>query len=358
MPRGGRGEAGRRGQQPVWKGRESFRYAEIKRLQQLFPLSDDFSLPNPQITLPISDIDNSQWMASLRNHLSKLSGRKIINLVTSNTLYQDVLLNWLISATVRSRLELDSILVVAMDGSLDTRLRSHGIPCVYVPLLRLVHKDTNFTKPFEKVMMLRLSVMRIISHWGFDVHNYDTDAVLLRNPQPLYNRFIDSDIIGSVGRIPDHLMMKWGITICIGVVIIRSNHLTEQYWQAMSGACVSSQDDQEKLNCGLDVLNMTWDNARANQNITTVHGQCGNGLKVTVLPFSHICRLATCDPSQRDSYAIWHKGGSRSRREKLKGSRDGRTWFLRYKWNSIETASNLQGTKWLESICYWQATHT
>ena len=310
-----------------------------------------------QITCPLSDIDNSQWMANLRRHLSTLSGRiKVINMVTSNLQYQDVLLNWLISAVVRSGLEVDSVLVIAMERSLQARLAQRGIPSVYVPLFKLLKRDTNFTKEFDKVMMLRLAVMRLINHWGFDVHNYDTDAVLLRDPQPLYDQLITSDIISSVGRIPPDLMAQWGITICIGVVIIRSNQRTEQYWQAIPGVCVSSLDDQEKLNCGLKALNVTWENAGSNQNTTTVHGRCVNRLNVDVLPFSQICRQTHCDPEKRGSYYIWHKGGSRTRRDKLKGSRDGRTWFLRYKWSKI--SNDLRGRDWLDSIAYWEVTHT
>ena len=309
-----------------------------------------------QITLSLEEIERSQWVASLRRHLASLAGQKVINLVSSNSQYQDVLLNWLISAVVRSRLDLKSILVISMDLPLHMRLTNRGIPTVFVPLYRLIRRDTNFTKPFDRVMMLRLSVMSLISHWGFDVHNYDTDAVLLRDPQPLYDHFPAVDIIGSVGKIPTNLWEKWNVTICIGVVIFRASPLVHEYWQAVSKACTSSLDDQEKLNCGLDALDIIWDNARDNQNTTVISGRCKNGLEVRILPFGDICRLATCDPAQRDSYYIWHKGGSRTRKEKLRGARDGRTWFLRYQWSQI--GNQLRGSEWLSSIAYWQVTHS
>ena len=295
-------------------------------------------------------------MTSLRKHLANRAGRNIINLVTSNSQYQDVLLNWLISAVVRSRIDLQSVLVVSMDLPLHMRLTSRGIPSVNVPLYKIIRRDTNFTKPFDRVMMLRLTVMRVLSNWGFDVHNYDTDAVLLRDPQPLYDQFPDVNIIGSVGRIPAHLMTKWGITICIGVVIIRGSPLVEQYWEAMSKSCESSLDDQEKLNCGLEGLGMKWDNPNSNQNTTVVSGRCETGLEVRVLPFRDICRLATCDPTHRGDYYVWHKGGSRTRRDKLKGSREGHTWFLRYQWNKID--NDLIGREWLDSIAYWNVTRS
>lgn len=388
-------------------------------LRQLFPLRPGFSFPQPAVTLPPSEVDNATWMADLRRYLSSLSGRRV-NMVTSNIQYQDVLLNWLISAIVRSTLPLRSVLVICMDRPLHILLSYRGIASVYIPTHELLLKEANFTTGFQRVMMLRLAVMRLLNHWGYDAHNYDTDAVLLRDPQPLYDGLGSSDIIGSVGRIPDDLMAEWGITICIGVVIIRSNERTgqegrehgvcvsvssvtirsswfqsftfplclsfaslcssflpslsqslpplpllppflplppsEAYWQAMPTVCPSSLDDQEKLNCALKALHITWDNADTDQTTTTVRGRCRNGLEVSILPYCHICRQTNCDPSRRSSYYIWHKGGFRSRRQKLKGSREGNTWFLRYKWYKID--NELQGQEWLSSIAYWEVTHT
>lgn len=292
----------------------------------------------------------------MRRHLSTLGKSKRINMVTSNSIYQDVLLNWLISAAVRSQLPLQSILVISLSQSLHTKLVERKIPSVYIPYFSLLRRGINFTQDFEKVMMLRLAVMRLLNHWGFDVHNYDTDAVLLKDPQPLYDRFAESDIIGSVGKIPRNLMAFWGITVCIGVVILKSNPHTEVYWQRVSTICLSSHDDQEKLNCGLKALRITWDKAHSNHNTTVVEGKCSSGLTVSILPYDYICRLDTCDPTRRSDYYIWHKGGTRSRREKLKGSREGQTWFLRYKWNKIK--NRLTGIRWLESIAYWEVTHS
>ena len=137
---------------------------------------------------------------------------------------------------------------------------------------------------------------------------------------------------------------------------IPSLPVSEAYWQAMSSSCPSSHDDQEKLNCALHTLHITWVNARGNQTTNTVHGQCRNRLRVSILPYQLICRQTNCDPQRRGSYYIWHKGGSRSRRQKLKGSRDGGSWFLRYKWYKIQ--NQLQGHDWLASIAYWGVTHS
>lgn len=130
----------------------------------------------------------------------------------------------------------------------------------------------------------------------------------------------------------------------------------EQYWNAMPTICTDSFDDQEKLNCGLKALGIRWTNNESNYQTTTVHGTAANGLHVSILPYDDICRQTTCDPAMRQRYYIWHKGGHRRRREKLKSAREGRTWFLRYGWSSIR--SNLTGVQWLSSIAYYMTTHS
>ena len=69
--------------------------------------------------------------------------------------------------------------------------------------------------------------MRFINHWGFDAANYDTDAIVLRNPEPLYyEQYRDSDFIGSYGHFPPDIKQEWGIAVCTGAVMIRSSICT------------------------------------------------------------------------------------------------------------------------------------
>ena len=124
----------------------------------------------------------------------------------------------------------------------------------------------------------------------------------------------------------------------------------------MNSVCEESFDDQEKLNCGLKVLNIKWFNNDSSYQNTTVTGITKNRLKVSILPYDDICRQLTCLPEMRSRYYIWHKGGHRQRRDKVRYAKDGQTWFLRYHWNSI--LNNYTGVKWLQSIAYYMATHS
>lgn len=194
-------------------------------LEKKFPFQTKFSFPQPLAVKRREHIAQEQWVQDLRLLLSNVKSRQVA-LVTSNIQYIDILLNWLISATVRSGMPLGSIVVVSLDRSLHHLLQSKAIPSVYLPPYSLLNPNAYFSVPFERVMMIRLAVMRIINHFGFDVANYDTDAIILRDPRPVYANFSNYDIIGSVGKIPEDLVKEWGITICIGVVVIKASHKT------------------------------------------------------------------------------------------------------------------------------------
>ena len=66
--------------------------------------------------------------------------------------------------------------------------------------------------------------MRFLNHWGYDVANYDVDAIVARNPEPLYyDTFKDSGVIGSHGNFPSWIGDTWGgSTICGGAFMIKS----------------------------------------------------------------------------------------------------------------------------------------
>ena len=197
-------------------------------LEKRFPFQTKFSFPQPLAVKHREHIAQAQWVQDLRRLLSNVKSRQV-SLVTSNIQYTDILLNWLISATVRSGVPLGSIIVVSLDRSLHQLLQKKAIPSLYLPPFSLLNPNAYFSVPFERVMMIRLTVMRIINHFGFDVANYDTDAIILRDPRPLYVSLAKYDIIGSVGKIPEDLVNEWGITICIGVVVIRASQRTGEF---------------------------------------------------------------------------------------------------------------------------------
>ena len=205
-----------------------------KENSQMSPSTSDgftsghaFSLPVPFATLPLGRILQTQWMKELRDYLGSLKPHSgPITLVSSDYKYREVLLNWLISALVRVDTPLSNVLVLSLDPSLHTLLRGRGFACIHIPPESLCPALTaNLTShvAFKQVHVLRLTVMRFLNHWGFDVANYDTDAIIMKNPEPLYyQKYGGSDFIGSYGHFPHEMQREWGLAVCIGVVMIKS----------------------------------------------------------------------------------------------------------------------------------------
>ncbi len=191
-----------------------------------FPFQGDFSFPQPKVTRSLEHISRSPWVTDLRYYLSTYNSSREISLVTSNSKYTDVLLNWLIAATVKSGIPTKSILVISLDATIHRLMLVKQFCSILVPPWTVIAKGVSFSQPFEEVMMTRLAVMRIINHFGHNFVMYDSDAVILKDPQPLYDALPYEDIIGSVGKIPYDLAAAWGITICIGVVLVRSSPKT------------------------------------------------------------------------------------------------------------------------------------
>ena len=62
-----------------------------------------------------------------------------------------------------------------------------------------------------------------MSHWNYDVVMYDSDAVVLKDPQSLFDSYPRVGLIGSTGKGPESIGRIWGRTICTGVLLMRSS---------------------------------------------------------------------------------------------------------------------------------------
>ena len=196
--------------------------------------SFNFNLPVPFATLPQGQLLQVKWIQELRDYLNTVTPDSgPVTIVSSDYSYREILLNWLISALVQVDRQLSNVLVLSLDSSLHALLQGKGFACVHVPpeqLLRSVvinRLALTGHVAFTQVHILRLTVMRLVNHWGFDAANYDTDAIILKNPEPLYyKQYQDSDFIGSYGHSLLDIKQEWGIAICIGAMMIRSSNNT------------------------------------------------------------------------------------------------------------------------------------
>ena len=186
-----------------------------------------FKMPCPKVYRSTHKILSAPWMKPLLNILNSVEGRQV-TLVIANSLYKDVLLNWLISA-ITCKPPIENIVVVCLDRMLHHILIARDIPAILAPFNSLLNINYKFRRFFDLIMMMRLGFMRIINRLGYDCAMYDIDAIIIKNPQTLYNKYNNSGIIGSRGSLPKSLMKMWKVTICIGAVFIRSSDDTGRF---------------------------------------------------------------------------------------------------------------------------------
>lgn len=186
-----------------------------------FRISDKKSLhfPQPHYSKEDAVILHSPWTEELRSILRNISGNQI-SMVTSSAEHQDVLVNWLTAAMFVASPPLENILVLSLDEALYYFLRERKIQSLYVSPEMVI--DAKIDRVFSQVHIVRITVLRLINHYGFDVVNYDCDAVVLKNPDLLFEKYKAADMIGTFGKGPSQLFNKWGVTLNTGVLLLRS----------------------------------------------------------------------------------------------------------------------------------------
>jgi hypothetical protein len=166
----------------------------------------------------------SSWVTKLRDKLREVQSQNQVTVVFANSDYLESLLNWLIAAKVRLPQPVTNELVVCLDRDIFNVLNRRDIPSLYIQPSTVVDKTKLSSQ--QMVWMVRLVVFRLINYWGFDVASYDSDTVIMKNPQELFERHLSSDIVGSSGKFPHALGKKWGFTLCMGVILFRSTPRT------------------------------------------------------------------------------------------------------------------------------------
>lgn len=191
-------------------------------VDEIFKVSDSFHFPQPHYSWPTNQLLKSNWVRLLKTYLTNIEGKQV-SVVTSTEEHTAVLINWLISAHLVAKPPLENVLVLSMGKKLHDMVESRGFFSLYVSAEMVVRSDANITRVFSQVHIVRLAVDRLINHLGFDVVNYDTDAILLKNPQKIFDSLKGVDLIGTFGKGPASLFRKWGVTLNTGVMFLRAS---------------------------------------------------------------------------------------------------------------------------------------
>ena len=190
-----------------------------------FEVAANFKFPHTVIYRPVDAVLKTGWVMKLKRYLSSVNPSRQVILTEATYDFIKNLVNWLISAAIVSEVPLQYILVLCFDQRTHDLLAERNINSLYIPYNSVIK---NSKLEIGNIWMSRLAVIRLLSHWGYDVQHYDSDAVLLKNPQSLFQRFPSSDIVASWGDYPDELGKNgpWGTTLCMGAVLIRSSPRT------------------------------------------------------------------------------------------------------------------------------------
>ena len=176
------------------------------------------------------EILGNPWIAELKALLGKIHADKQVSMVFSNYDYLESVLNWLIAAKVRLSRPITNVMVLCLDRDIHSVLNRRGILSLYVDPSSVANMAELQAEEYKHtVWIVRFVILRLVSHWGYDVVSYDADAILLRNPQELFDRHRDSDVVSSAGSFPFQLGRKWGFTVCMGVILFRSTPRTGRY---------------------------------------------------------------------------------------------------------------------------------
>ena len=187
-----------------------------------FRIKQPFHFPQPHYSKADSFLLKSRWVLQLQNFLSTVEGNQV-SLVTANQEHQDVVLNWLISAYTVANPPLKNVLVLTLDEPLHNLLQGQGIATLHISPGIIIEPSAGITRAFSQVHIVRLTVVRLINHYGYDLVNYDSDAILLKSPQIYFEKHKHADMIGTFGKGPMGLFKEWGVTLNTGVLLFRSN---------------------------------------------------------------------------------------------------------------------------------------
>lgn len=291
-------------------------------------------LHSKKLFISYSRFKQSHWIQQLVYHLQQHNSNQII-LITADHLYEDIFFNWLAAAHLKAQISIHDVLILSLDDILCQTLLDYNIETVCVRKHEVIDLSAEMHTSLSHVWIIRCMITRLLNYWGYDVLMFDLDAVLLKDPRPLFEHFKQSDIIGSQGKYPFELSREWGgVTLCMGVVMFRSTHQTTIFWENSKLLHSNVQDDQVRVNKILHQSAIKWFVAKDCPDFShcTVTGLTKEGINVTLLSQDIICRQSC---KKDHNYYIWHGRASRSNPSKMSKAREGDAWFLREDWKKI-----------------------
>jgi len=197
--------------------------------------------PYPNLTFPAQRMLRSKWASNLKSTVDMANFNKQITYLMVSFDYFSTLINWLLHAKLHAPSIIRHLLVVCLDEQSHKVLSDKGIISSIVTVNDIIKSLSDIEGTlFHARVVVRLTVLRLLNYWGYDVLQMDIDALLMNDIQPVFDHFNDVDIITSASMkncIPKIAHRAWGFCMCIGAVLIRGNDNTGMYVY-VCGVCV------------------------------------------------------------------------------------------------------------------------
>ena len=191
-----------------------------------FRTNRSLQLPYPRATRSLDEILGAGWVPGLWRFVSGLESRHV-SLCFADSRYTEGVVNWLVSALVAIQPPLEHVLIISLDADLYHLLHHRGINTVFIDPHTIIQNSVNLPTNFSHIWITRMVLFRLLNHWGYTVTTYDSDALLVKNPQALFAELEDSHLVGSEGVYPFDLHRQWkSPTLCMGVAIFRASEKT------------------------------------------------------------------------------------------------------------------------------------
>ena len=179
----------------------------------------------PRFTLPIRM--DTKWVCDLYHEVKQMQSKQLTLLICSES-YLEVLVNWLAQAVLHAHYPVENILIIAFDSFTQRVMHHKGIHSVFISTDAIFNSKVNNIA--NRIWMTRLTVIRLLNHWNYSVLSFDTDALMLKNVQPLLDKFSTSDIVASSGTYPFECSKKWSApTMCMGAIFYKSSPATGSF---------------------------------------------------------------------------------------------------------------------------------
>jgi hypothetical protein len=214
---------------------------------------------------------------------ARAAGSSVI-ITFANSLYADVLMNWLVAISLKS---IDNYLVIALDRELHASLSDRGIPSL------LCEWNTDL----GDLWIRRVRVFATLCDAGVDFVHSDVDAIWLRDPRGLYFTDADVDLVASQGTVwPTDVHRQFGFVLCCGLFRLCSTPVSRQLLTELEPEVVVTRDDQVSLNRLLAARAIKWQvepadcyhlalgNKRFLCARSLIRGVAPDGLRVAILP--------------------------------------------------------------------------